>query len=292
MASLNAPPEYYAAEARYRAAKTFEEKKAALEEMLRLCPKHKGAQKILMEIKNKLARLRKEREIEEKKARARKGGRGEAIRKQGFQVVLFGPANSGKTALFNALTGRSEKSTPVPFETSEVVPGIMGVKKVNVQVIDTPSITEENKARVLGLARAGDLAVAVVESEGQKKFFGDPALVEKTIFLIHGRDYDAFDEKSVEAVKEKMFSALNIIRVFTKPPGSEPDYEKPVALRRGSTVADAAKEISKEIAETLKYARVWGSARFPGQQAGADYVLADGDVVEFHAQKRVVKKTK
>jgi len=261
MASLNASPEYYAAEARYRAAKTFEEKKAALEEMLALCPKHKGAQKILMEIKNKLARLKREWERETARKKGVGRGRGEGIRKQGFQIVLFGPANSGKTALFNALTGRGEKSTPVPFETVEAVPGIAVMKKVRVQVVDTPSFTGENRGRIIGLCRAADLAVAVLEKGGENEFGLDDfkrLLPGGALSLVRGVDYDAFDRESVEALREKLFNALGIIRVFTKPPGGEVDCEKPVALKKGSTVAEAARKVSKDIAENLKYARVWG----------------------------------
>jgi ribosome-interacting GTPase 1 len=32
----------------------------------------------------------------------------------------------------------------------------------------------------------------------------------------------------------------------------------------------------------LRYARVWGSAEFPGQPVSKDYVLQDGDIVELH----------
>jgi len=286
MASLNASPEYYAAENRYRAAKTYDEKMATLQEMLSLCPKHKSAQSILMEIRNRIARLRKEREKEIAKKKASKGGKGEAIRKQGFQIVLVGPANSGKTALFNALTGKSEKSSAVPFETAEAIPAIMTVKKVQIQVIDTPSMGDEWRGRIIGLARAADLAVGVFANEKEKKVFlkDVPIIAQKILPLVRGEDYDAFNPATLELLKERFFSALGIVRLFTKRPGGAPDYEKPIALKKGRTIADAAKEISKEIAQGLKYAKVWGSAKFPGQQVGADYQPADGDVVEFHAR--------
>lgn len=286
MASLNASPEYYAAENRYRSAKTYDEKMAALQEMLSLCPKHKSAQSILMEIRNRIARLRKEQEKEAAKKKASKGGKGEAIRKQGFQVVLVGPANGGKTALFNALTGKSEKSSGVQFETNEMIPAIMTVKKVQVQVIDTPSMSDEWRGRIIGLARAADLAVGVFASGREAKAFlrDVPIIAQKILPLVRGEDYDASNPATLELLKERLFSALGIVRVFTKRPGSEAEMEKPIALKRRQTIADAAKEISKEIARGLKYARVWGSAKFPGQQVGADYEPADGDVVEFHAK--------
>ena len=38
----------------------------------------------------------------------------------------------------------------------------------------------------------------------------------------------------------------------------------------------------KEVAERLRYARIWGSAKFDGQRVDRDHVLADRDVVELH----------
>jgi hypothetical protein len=53
-------------------------------------------------------------------------------------------------------------------------------------------------------------------------------------------------------------------------------------VRRGDTVLDVARLVHKEVAESLKFARVWGSGQFNGQQVGADHPLADEDIVEFH----------
>ena len=38
----------------------------------------------------------------------------------------------------------------------------------------------------------------------------------------------------------------------------------------------------KDLARSLKYARVWGKSGFAGQHVGRDHPLADGDVVEMH----------
>ena len=115
MASLNAGPEYYAAEGRLSNAKTNEEKMEALQAMLRHCPKHKSAQSILMEIRTKMAKIRKEEEKAQHRKSARKSSRA-SVRKQGAaQVVFVGFVNSGKSALLNALTNAHVKSTEVPF---------------------------------------------------------------------------------------------------------------------------------------------------------------------------------
>ena len=53
--ATNAGVEYFLAEQKYRGAKTPEEKLAALEEMLRMAPRHKAAGNLLNQIKQKKA---------------------------------------------------------------------------------------------------------------------------------------------------------------------------------------------------------------------------------------------
>jgi hypothetical protein len=47
-------------------------------------------------------------------------------------------------------------------------------------------------------------------------------------------------------------------------------------------VLDLANAVHKEIAARLRFARLWGHARFDGQQVERDHVLFDRDVVELH----------
>lgn len=79
-----------------------------------------------------------------------------------------------------------------------------------------------------------------------------------------------------------LFRQLGVVRVYTKLPGKEPDLGTPFTIRHGQTVLDVAFQIHKDVAAQLKYARVWGTESFDGQQVGRDHVLVDGDVVELH----------
>jgi uncharacterized protein len=65
-------------------------------------------------------------------------------------------------------------------------------------------------------------------------------------------------------------------------PGRSPDRNRPFTLRRGQTVDDVAWLVHKDLARSLKYARVWGKSGFDGQHVGRDHPLADADVVELH----------
>jgi ribosome-interacting GTPase 1 len=87
----------------------------------------------------------------------------------------------------------------------------------------------------------------------------------------------------LERLRATLFGELGRVRIYAKEPGKKPDLERPFVLARGATVHDLALAVHKDIAERLKYARIWGTARFEGQQVDRDHVLADRDVVELHA---------
>lgn len=79
-----------------------------------------------------------------------------------------------------------------------------------------------------------------------------------------------------------VFTALGIVRVYAKPPGQPPDRTRPFIVHRGNTVSDVAKLVHKDVARSLKFARLWGSGAFDGQQVGPEHAVADGDIVELH----------
>ena len=79
-----------------------------------------------------------------------------------------------------------------------------------------------------------------------------------------------------------LFGHLDIVRVYTKAPGRPPERARPFVLHRRQTVADVARLVHKDLARSLRYARVWGRSGFDGQQVGRDHPVADGDVVELH----------
>ncbi len=79
-----------------------------------------------------------------------------------------------------------------------------------------------------------------------------------------------------------LFRALDIVRVYTKTPGKPAETDKPFTVRRGGTVLDVARLVHKDIAEGLKFARMWGDDVYDGQQVGPDHLVSDGDLVELH----------
>ncbi len=88
--------------------------------------------------------------------------------------------------------------------------------------------------------------------------------------------------RNLEQLKQAVFDSLDIMRVYSQPPGKEADFSKPVVMKNGATLEDFTKEIHKDFHEKLKFAKVWGSTAFDGQMVQRDYVLQEGDVVELH----------
>jgi len=78
------------------------------------------------------------------------------------------------------------------------------------------------------------------------------------------------------------FRLLGIIRVYAKPPGKKPDMNDPFTLPAGSTVMDLAAAIHKDLADKLKYARIWGTGVYDGQNTQRNHVLNDKDIIELH----------
>ncbi|MCE2404927.1 MAG: 50S ribosome-binding GTPase [Dehalococcoidia bacterium] len=92
----------------------------------------------------------------------------------------------------------------------------------------------------------------------------------------------AWEDVGLDDLSEGMFLALGLVRVYTKAPGQAASYESPIVLTRGSNVQDAAASLHKDWGRKLKYSLLWGSGKFDGQRVGRDYVVSDGDVLEFH----------
>ena len=80
-----------------------------------------------------------------------------------------------------------------------------------------------------------------------------------------------------------LFDRLGVVRVYTKPPGGRPDLGRPFTVRRGDTVGDVAFLIHKELAEGLRFARLWRDG-IEGRQIGRDHQVEDGDVIELHVR--------
>jgi ribosome-interacting GTPase 1 len=92
----------------------------------------------------------------------------------------------------------------------------------------------------------------------------------------------AEDGRGCDRIGAFLMRGLGIARVYTKSPGKPFVKDRPFTVRGGQTVMDVARLVHKDIAEGLRYARVWGKNVFDGQQVGPDHPVSDGDIVELH----------
>jgi uncharacterized protein len=329
----NVTPEYKKAEAEFRQARTPEDRLAALREMLRTVPKHKGTEHVQADIKTRI------KELTEELAGPRKGGArtgpAHVVHPDGAgQVALLGPPNSGKSALHDRLTGSHAAVGPFPFTTQFAQPGMLPHLDVGIQLVDLPPVASQHPVPWLSNAlQPADGTLLVVD-------LGDPECVDQVLelhdllaerkvfltgdwtrsdgedddpFAIHlptllvatkadqvehydeeiaafreltGRDYPSVTVSAetgagLDAIGAFLFQHLGIVRVYTKIPGQPPDLKRPFTVRRGQTVENVATMIHKDLASSLRWARLW-RGDIEGLQLGKNSVVEDGDVLEIH----------
>ena len=102
-----------------------------------------------------------------------------------------------------------------------------------------------------------------------------------------GRTFDVIrveldDDASCESLRDTIYNTLEIVRVYTKPPGKPADFEAPFTVPREGTIEDLALQVHRELATNLKFARIWGEGVHDGQSVGREHVLSDKDLVELH----------
>jgi ribosome-interacting GTPase 1 len=86
----------------------------------------------------------------------------------------------------------------------------------------------------------------------------------------------------VAELRSAIYEALGVMRIYTKQPGKPADMTSPFTPPIGSTVAELAGRVHRDLEDAVKSARVWGSGAFDGQTVGRDHVLHDRDIVELH----------
>jgi len=158
----NLTPDYFKAEKWFKSAATNDEKILALEEMLRVMPKHKGTDHLKADLRKKLSKL--------KEAPAQKKGGGKHVdvfhvpRSGAGQIVLLGTPNCGKSSILSMLTNAKVNVADFPFATSVPVPGMVMFEDVPIQLVDMPPITAEYIAPgQVGTYRNCDMIAVVID---------------------------------------------------------------------------------------------------------------------------------
>jgi uncharacterized protein len=145
-----------------------------------------------------------------------------------------------------------------------------------IHLVGTPPEGEEDPTmfhvRTLLVANKVDADGATDRLDILREMIGD----RLPILPVSAERGDALDD-----LRTRLFRLLNVIRVYAKPPGKPADMTAPFTIHEGGTVLDFAEKVHSDLAESLKSAKVWGSAQFDGQTVKRDHVLRDKDVVEL-----------
>ena len=158
----NLTPDYLEAEAKFKQAKTTEDKIKALEVMMAVIPKHKGTEKIRAQLKSRMAKLKEELQ---RKPTIGKAEQAFYIKKEGCaQILLFGLPNTGKSALFSKMTNAFSEVADYPFTTQKPIPGMMKFENLQIQLVDTPPIQLDHvEPGFSNLLRNADALLLVVD---------------------------------------------------------------------------------------------------------------------------------
>lgn len=90
----------------------------------------------------------------------------------------------------------------------------------------------------------------------------------------------------VRDVVDRCWTELNLIRIYTKRKGVDPDFAEALIVRHGSTIEDVCDALHRSMKDSFKYALVWGaSAKHVPQRCGLAHVVADEDVVSIVGTK-------
>ena len=300
---VNAGYEYVNAEKLYYNAKTLDEKIAATEELIRAAPKHKSSEKLVSELKNRLRRFIEKKEKNKKVGKTTQ----KSIRKEGFQCVIIGLTNSGKSSLLTKLTNARPKISQYAFTTTTPEVGTLDYKGYKAQIIDVPAIGSEGFDA--GLVNTADCLLIIVEnlldldkiSEPIKRSQGKIIIIVNKADLLSEEElrklYDKIRSKKlnaiitscitdlgIEEIKNQIVKIMPVIRVYLKEP-AKPASNTPMILKTDSTVKNCAETIYKGFSSKIKETRITGpSSKFANQKVGQSHILKDKDIVEFHTK--------
>jgi ribosome-interacting GTPase 1 len=164
-------------------------------------------------------------------------------------------------------------SDDAPQETLDVVNQLADRKArlADHTGFDEDDMTIVNVRTLLAITHAGD-----ADASTRRDIFGE----------LSGSDFETLmvefdDPATIEPLRSAIYHMLGVMRLYTKRPGKPADHDSPFTLPIGGTVEQLAELVHRDLAHSLKHARVWGSVG-EGLTVGREHILADGDVVELH----------
>jgi ferrous iron transport protein B len=196
------------------------------------------------------------------------------LMKKKFTIALAGNPNSGKTTIFNQLTGSHQHVGNYPGVTVEEKTGIIKADKMTINVIDLPgtysltaSSPEELIARDIIINGKPDLVVNIVDSSNlERNLYLTLQLMELEVPVLSV--FNMIDESRRRGMKfnvprlEKLFGIRIVVTTGHKAEGigklketiismlDSGELPKPAKMNYGSTLKEAVAEIAEIIEQS------------------------------------------
>jgi uncharacterized protein len=135
-------------------------------------------------------------------------------------------------------------------------------------------VIENNKHYVPGITVLTKIDLAQKETLARARRLVNPDM-----------EVSAEKDINIESLKELIFSSLSLIRVFTKEARKPPDMTEPLIMKSDCTIKAVCDKLHKDFTSKFKFARLWGSSKFPGQIIKKlKTPIRDRDIVEIHTR--------
>ena len=243
------------------------------------------------------SRLRKEleklkRNISERSSSKKRSTR--VLQKTGPRIALVGVTPTEKRLLLKALTDNNFSEPhhvgkmvykDVPLQVIELPNVYPGLHKISKEIF---SIMRDSEVVLFSVSSRSDLDILKTEMESAGYDYNDQRhIIVKFDDSLDSTPFQAVSFNDLDNLKEKIFEALHVKRIYTKNPDGT--IGEPLLFDRNKkvTVKDVAARIHRDFVDYFKEARIWGpSSKFDGQRVGLHMELQDGDIVEIKKKRK------
>lgn len=165
--------------------------------------------------------------------------------------------------------------------TKETIIGILKEFKImNAQIVIRENINADQLIDVIEANRYYVPAVIVInkiDTVNDEIIQKIQAEIKPDLFI------SAHQKINLHKLKDLIFNKLDFIRIYTKEVNKPADMKEPLIMKRGTTIKNVCQKLHKDFVKKFKYAKIWGSSKFPGQELRKlDRELEDEDVIEIH----------
>lgn len=168
------------------------------------------------------------------------------------------------------------KLTHLDLETAKEMLREMGL--LNAQVVIRENLTHD---QLIDAVKANRVYLPGVIAINKADL--DPARAEELKEEIHADiTISGQNKDNLDALRELIFNRLGLVRIYMKEIGKPADMKEPLILRSPATIKNVCEKIHRTFANKLRFAKVWGSSKFPGQTYGIDKEVKDKDIIELH----------